>query len=205
MNKIMTPSEMTRGQIEKAVAGYRAMLEKHASDFHSGHVQEVLGSPELAKEQLKLFRAMVEAESVLITRTAPVNRTLTPKEALSATGRVLYLNDEVVAIWPLATGDLVTMLFYNFGRYIEAGKLDEELAKVGLELVVDPAGLAAINQAHPEFADTYPNATQWKNAVGMICYAIFYRWGDKRNVSVDQRGIAWRDDWWFPVRRKQAT
>jgi len=184
MSTIMTPSEMTKGQIDKAVANYRAMLEKHAPDFQSATVQAVLGSPELAKEQLKLFRTHVEAESTLVTRTAPVNRTLTPKEALSATGRALYLNEDVVAIWPLATGDSVTMSFYKFGRYIEAGKLDEELAKVGLELVVDPTGLAAINQAYPEFADTHPNGTQWKNAAGKVCFAAFGRWLGKRRVGV---------------------
>jgi hypothetical protein len=202
MNNIMTPSEMTKGQIDKAVANYRAMLEKYAPDFQSTPVQAVLGSPELAKEQLKLLRTLVEAESALVTRTASVDRALSSKEALSATGRALYLNDEVVASWPPATGDSVTMLFYSFSRYIEAGKLDEELAKVGLELVVDPTGLAAINQAYPEFADTHPNATQWKNAAGKFCYALFNRWDGERDVNVDQSDADWRDYWWFSVRRK---
>ncbi len=49
MSENMTPSvsAMTNGQIDKAVANYRAMLEKNSKNFDSGSVQIVLGQPEL--------------------------------------------------------------------------------------------------------------------------------------------------------------
>lgn len=58
----MTPQEMTTGQISKAVANYRAMLEKHALDFPADAVQSVLGDHNFAVEQLRLFRERVEAK-----------------------------------------------------------------------------------------------------------------------------------------------
>ncbi len=198
----MTPSGMTIGQVEKAVAGYRAMLVKHASDFQSEAAQSVLGSSDFTKEQFKLFRDRVEAQSTIITRTAPVDRTRTPKEAMLATGRIPYLDDVVVADMPLGVGDTVTMSFYRFGRRIACNKLNEELAKVGFELVVDPMGQAAVNEADSEFADEHPNGTQWKTADGKYCYAVFDRWSDERRVYVGQSDDGWYDGWWFPVRSK---
>lgn len=61
----MTPSKMTKGQIDKAVANYRAMLEKHSDDFNSEAVQTVLGQSELAEEQFGIFRKRVEVFSTL--------------------------------------------------------------------------------------------------------------------------------------------
>jgi hypothetical protein len=143
-----------------------------------------------------------KTELNLITRTAPVNRTRTPKEAMVAMGCVPYLNETVLASLPLGTGDTVTMSFYRFGRYIASDKLDKELAKVGLELDVDPIGQAAINEADKGFAETHPNGTQWKNADGKTCYAIFIRWDGERRVNVGQGDGGWGDFWWFPVRCK---
>lgn len=95
MNQIMTPSAgtTTAGQIVKGVANYEAMLKKHAPDFQSDTVQFVLGMPELAKKQFEVFRGFVEAHSKTIVRRATVNRAQTLKEALTAMGRRLYLDE----------------------------------------------------------------------------------------------------------------
>jgi hypothetical protein len=158
------------------------------------------GTPELAKEQPKLFRQPVEERNALITRTVAVNRNRTPLDAFLATGRELYLNEAVVSGVPLGTEETVTMSFYCFKRLVTYDKLDEELAKLGLELIVDPIAQAALNEAEPEFADTHPNGTQWKNADGKVCYAFFIGWYGERCVSVRQYGIDWHLYWWFPVR-----
>ena len=65
----MTPSKaMTDGQIAKAVANYRALLEKYAGEFDSKAVQTVLGQSQLADEQFSVFRRRVESISEMIVR-----------------------------------------------------------------------------------------------------------------------------------------
>ncbi len=140
----------------------------------------------------------------LITRSAKVNRTRTPEEAMVATGRAPYLNKVVLATVPLRESGEVTMLFCNLGKQVAADELDGELAKLGLVLEVDPVGQAGVNEADQEFADTHPNGTQWKDAQGNYCYAFFNRWGDERKVDVDQNDNDWHGHWWFPVRRLSA-
>ena len=199
----MTPSkQMTEKQIVKAVANYRAMLEKYAPQFPSGAVQQALGQPELAHEQLAVFRRRVETFSNMVVCSAPVNRMRASMEVFKATGRVQYVNEAVEIAMTLCTGDHVEMLFVNLGRLVACAKLDGELEKLGLELIVDPVGLAGINEADPTFADSHPNGTQWKDADGNYCCAVFYRWNDERFVNVSQHDLDWTDDWWFPVRRK---
>lgn len=203
MNQIMTPpgETTTAGQIDKAVANYRAMLEKHAPHFAATAVQQALGLPELAKAQFEVFRTRVEAVSKTIVRFAKVDRTRTLKQSIDATGRVHYVNDNVVAIAPKGEGD-AEYIFVNIGRDVNCDKLDEELGNLGFELIVDPQGLAAINEADPAFADEHPNGTQWKDINNNFCYAIFNRWSGKRYVDVSQYGAYWNVYWWFPCRRK---
>lgn len=203
MNQIMTPpvKTTTAEQIDKAVANYRAMLQKHTTHFAASAVQQVLGSQEFAKQQYELFRTHVEAVSSTVTRSALIDRTRTFMEALVATGRAQYLNKDVVVTAPKGEGD-AEFMFINLGRDVACSELDEELAKLGFELIVDPQGLAAINEADQAFADNYPNGTQWKDAIGNYCYAVFGRWDDGRSVRVSQRDRGWRDVWWFPVRCK---
>jgi hypothetical protein len=66
--KTMTASmkQITEGQINKSVADYRAMLEKHAPQFGSEAVQIVLGQSDFAKEQLEVFCRRVEMVSNMI-------------------------------------------------------------------------------------------------------------------------------------------
>ena len=85
MTQFMTPSverTMTEGQVAKAVANFRAQLEKHASEFDSRAVQSVLGQPEFAEEQLAVFRRRVDAVSILIFRRVKVNRGRSPQDVL---------------------------------------------------------------------------------------------------------------------------
>src|SRR3989344_1213966 len=72
MARTLTPSaefsEITDGQIDKAVALYRAMLIKHRSELASEPAQHVLGQPELVGEMVGVLRKRVEAVSNIIVR-----------------------------------------------------------------------------------------------------------------------------------------
>lgn len=200
---------MSKDVIRPLLKSVADMPEHHTGlDLSAINAQRGQNAQKLAERLKQAFVPSVQkvGEISIVTLTASVNRTLALKQALLVTGRKLYLNEDVVANWPAsATGDTVTMSLYNFGRYIEVAKLDEELAKVGLELETDLVGLAAINQAYPELADDHLNGTQRKSADGKFCYAIFSHWYGERDVSVDQGDVDWHDGWWFPVRCKQAA
>ncbi len=203
MTQIMTPSAktMTAGQIDKAVANYRALLEKHAPEFDSEAVQLVLGQTELAGEQFAVFRTRTEAVSNLIVRCAKVNRTRKPQEVLDATGRKLYTNEDVVNSMPKGEGEEVEVVFFNLGRYVSDADLDKEYELRGL-IAADPYSLAAVNEADPAFADKKPNGTHWRDSKGKWCFATFGLWGDERSVDVGRNDRGWNDYCWFAGLRK---
>lgn len=207
MTQIMTSSKTTTdGQITKALANYRALLEKHAAEFNAEAVQTVLGQPEFANEQFVVFRRRVEAVSNLLVRKVKVNRNHSPQEALEATGRVQYTNREVVDSMPKAAVDEVEIVFFKpdlseRNGYISDADLDHEYELRGLK-PADPVSVAAANEADPEFADKTPHGTHWKDADGKWCFATFYRWSGKRNVNVNRYDSDWSGHWWFAGVRK---
>jgi hypothetical protein len=205
MSKNMTPSAETKttteDQIAKAVANYRAMLEKHAPEFGSEAVQLVLGQPELASEMLAAFRNRVEAISNMISRRAKVDRSLKPKDALVATGRNLYVDDGVVKAMKKGEGEDSETIFFKLDKWVSDDDLEKEYELRGL-VPQDPYSLAKVNQDDPAFADEKPNGTHWKDADGKWCFAAFFRWRDGRGVDVNRRDNDWHDDWWFAGRRK---
>jgi hypothetical protein len=203
--KVVTPSAETKttteGQIAKAVANYRAMLEKHAPEFSSEAVQLVLGLPELASEMLAVFRKRVEAVSNMISRRAKVDRSLKSKDALVATGRNLYVNDDVVKTMPHGGGEDSETVFFKLDKWVSDDDLEKEYELRGL-VPQDPHSLAKVNQDDPAFADEKPNGTHWKDKDGNWCFAAFSRWRDGRNVGVGRHNGDWGDRWWFAGRRK---
>jgi len=201
----MTPSKQTTaGQIDKAVANYRALLDKHSGEFNAEVVQMVLGQPELAGEQFAVFRRRVEAVSNLIIRIVKVNRTRTPQQALDATDRTLYTNSTVVSTMPQGSGEETEVVFFQVGRNIGDDDLEKEYEFRGL-VPVDPYSLAAVNETDPVFADQHPNCTHWKDADGKWCFAFFGRWDGGRVVSVRRSGYAWVGIWCFAGVRKVVT
>ena len=52
MAKTMTPSQITDGQIDKAVELYRAMLKRHRHELGSEPAQQVLGQPDFVGEMV---------------------------------------------------------------------------------------------------------------------------------------------------------
>lgn len=207
MTQIMTPSKTTTdGQIIKATANFRAMLEKHAGEFSADAVQTVLGDPGLAGEMLAVLRRRVEAISNIIVRKVTVNRTRSAQDALKATGRVMYTDSAVVEAVPSGEGEEAEICLFKLdlskrGGWISDDDLEKEFDLRGLK-PVDPFALAALNEADPAFADEKPNATHWKDVQGNWCYAIFDRWGGERSVGVVRYGSDWCDDYWFAGVRK---
>lgn len=209
MAQTMTPSgteskTMTEGQITKAVGLYRALLEKHASEFDSGVVQSVLGDPQLAGEMFGVFRQRVEARaSEVVRRATGVDRTLSPADLIAkvvATGRTEYVDEKVVKTMPKGEGDEPEVVFFKIGRFITDDDLEREYEKRGL-VPVDPYSLATINMNDPAFDDERPNATHWKDSKGW-CYAMFSRLGGGRKVGVDRSDSGWGDLLWFAGARK---
>ncbi len=61
MGKTMTPSEMTDGQMERAIELFRAQLRKHKGKLSSDAVQIVLGQAGLGRELYAVLHNRVEA------------------------------------------------------------------------------------------------------------------------------------------------
>jgi len=136
------------GQIDKAVANYRSLLEKHAHEFDSETVQYVLSQPELTQDQFMVFRKRVEIVSKMVVRTVKVNRTLEAQTALDATGRRQYTVKDVVNAMPRDEGEEVEVVFFNLGRYVSNADLENEY-ELRVLRPIDPYALAAVNEADP--------------------------------------------------------
>lgn len=196
----------TGGQINKAVANYRALLEKHAPQFFAEAVQTVLEQAKLAGEMFEIFRRRVEAVSNLVVRKVKVNRRYSPQGAIEATGRVQYTDRRVVDSMPKGEGDEVEVVFFkpdlsNRNGFISDDDLEKEFELRSLK-PADPYTLAAVNEADPTFADEHPNATHWRDADDKWCYAAFDHWYAGRMVCVSRYGCGWSDRWRFAGLRK---
>lgn len=194
----MTPSTTTTSQINKAVANYRAMLEKHAHEFPQEAVQVVLGQSELAREQLAVFRRRVEIVSKMIVRPFKVDRTKTPAELLKACNRVPWCIDEaVLETMPTDGPEEGDLAFFPLEKNTLVADIPRVLDEHGL--IPDYAAQMQVNADDPAFAEGHPNGMQWnKNS-----YACFSQNGDKHSVGVARRDDSgWGGYVWFAGRRK---
>jgi hypothetical protein len=209
MAKTMTPSPMTVKQVERAVELFRAQLRKHRTELPSEAVQQVFGQSELVGEWFEVLRRRVEMVSNLVTRRVKVNRSLTPQQALDATGRKQYTDRKVVDNMPKGEGEEVELVLFKSdlserNGHISDNDLEKECDQRGL-IPADPYSLAALNEVDPAFADTHPNGTHWKDSDGKWCFAAFLRWRVvARGVDVYRYDYVWRDDWWFAGLRKSS-
>lgn len=199
MAKTMIAS-MTDGQIDNVVDKFRAALRKHRSELSSDVAQRVLGLENLDMELFAVVREHAERFSDVIVRHANVNRTRAPRRALEATGRNLYVTDDVVKSMPKGEGE-GEVHFFKLDRSISDDDLEKEYDLRSLK-PADPYSLAAVNEADPAFADERPNCTHWKDAHGKWCYAAFSGWDGERSVSVLQDDGEWSDCWWLAGVRK---
>lgn len=201
---IASGKPMTDGQIDNLVDKLRAAARKHRAEFASDAAQQVLGVENLGMELLEPFRRRVDAVSGMIVRHVKVDRTRTPQQVLDATGRRQYVDPDVVASMP-GCGDGIEELdvcFFPLRRFASDEEVEEACKLRGLERLADPYVVAQVNTDDPEFADTHPNGTHWKDAEGKWCYFAFDRWHGERLVNVHRRALDWRDSWWFAGLRK---
>ena len=131
-------------------------------------------------------------ESEMFTRTVTVNRSQTPLQALEAfTNHKQYLTESVVSGMPLGTDEEVTLHFFPIKKQLTCVEFASELEKRNLK--PDPMAQAAFNQSNPDFADKYPNATQWKDRAGNFCYVFWNEWDGYRRVRVRRNDGGWSD------------
>lgn len=194
----MTPSQIGKVQEIVGAACRKAGLPSASVQ----HVLEHQGG-QLTTEILAVLRRFVEAVSSLIVRVVTgVNRSLSPQQALDATGRKQYIDREVVEAMPRGEGDDREVIFFQVGRNISDDDLEKEYEKLGFK-PADTYSLAKVNQDDPAFADARPNGTHWKDESGRWCYIAFHRWSDVgRYVSVRRSGGDWGGRWWFVGVRK---
>jgi hypothetical protein len=200
MDKSMTTSGMTTGQIDRACEIFRAQLTKHAAELPSDPVQQVFGQAELGPEWLAVLRKRVEAISDMIIRRVTVNRSRTPQDMLDATSRKQYTDRNVVKAMPRGKGEEVEVYFFKLGRFVSDDELQKEYELRGL--TPDPYAQAQVNIDDPAFADERPNGTHWKDGDGRWCFAAFNQWRGERGVDVDRSDDDWYVDWWFAGVRK---
>ena len=147
------------------------------------------------------YRKLVEEISKRIVRLVTVDRTRSLLNALKACGRKLYVNESVVATAPLRNGAEAKMTYFTprpecyENGVLSCQKLDDEYKMH--RLVPDLQAQTDDNAKNPEFADSKPNACQWKDKDGNWCYATFDVWRDERGVCVGRGDYAWSDDWSF--------
>jgi hypothetical protein len=204
MATVMTPSAeqkaMTDGQIDKAVANYRALLVKYAPEFPSEPAQVVLGQPELAKEMVAAFRRRVEAISSMIYREIEVDISRAPQQVLDATGRRQYIERVAVDAMPRGRSGKIKLGFFELDLNDRNGVIsDDDLAKEfelrNLEL--HPYALSLYNLADPAFADEHPNGCPYKGADGLWYFVTFRYWRGGRRVYCFRSSDRWCDYWQF--------
>lgn len=200
MEKSMTPSLMTAGQIGKIQELVGAGLRK--ANLPSEPVQQVLETQgdQIVAECVDSVRRRVEAISEMIVRRVKVDRSRTPQQILDATGRKQYTNCEVVKNILRGEGEEMDVYFFKIGRWVSPVELEKEYESCGFK--ADPYAQAQVNIDDKVFADQYPNGTHWKDADGRWCFAAFSRWSGERRVYVYRCARGWIGYWWFAGVRK---
>ncbi len=146
---------------------------------------------------------IVEATNTFVVVAKRVDYTRTPQAVISATGRVEYLTDSVVATMPrLGEGvvENVPVTFFKLDRWASPEEVDREFEQRGL--IPDPYVQAAINEQDLAFADKYPNGTQWGRKGEEVSFVAFRRFDVERFVRCRRLGNEWYGGWWFAGRRK---
>ena len=201
MTKVVTPSPITDGQIEKATDVFRAALRKNRSRLDAGTFQQVLGMNDIGKALFAVFCERSEAIGGVIVHHVKVNRHRSFERALEATGFRFRIGVDMLATIPEGSGNNVEVIFFKCGRLVSSDDLEKEYEMRGL-VPADPYSLAAVNEGNPTFVDNYPNCTNWKDKNGEWYGIAFRHWTKERSVLVINSHDGWGGYWWFAGRRK---
>ena len=210
MTKVVTPSTKTiERKINKAVANYRAMLEKHSVDFDPRAVQKVLEHPGLIKKQFEVFRRLVGAREYEHIENLRVMRGRSAGEVLEATRCTIHTFkvEGAVKTMPEGKGDEVELVIFTMG--VDASYWEVHREYESRNLISDPVALADFCAQNPDFFELFPIACQWMSD-GKTYTAMFYtstiKKGEKR-VDIYGHGYntLWSEDVRFAgVRKKSA-
>lgn len=165
----------------------KMLMKQTGSDWPEGAIDCFLYGKWVARPAAEVSSGELPTLSASVDRSLPLQRMF---------GEDFSEADIAEMNIPLGKGDQVTMSFFCAGSYVKADMLGEVLRRFGLELIVDPVGLAAIYQAHPEFAGNHRGFTQWKNDAGKVWCLLC----SERGSYVHRRGNMRDCDWWYPVR-----
>src|SRR3989344_4377756 len=191
-----TQSEMTDGQIDETCAKLRAALNRHRKEISSDAAQLALGTGNIGMRIFAPFREQVEMFSEMIVREVDVDYDIPPEEAIHATKRAEYSNNEVVATIPRdgKGKKRVRVYFFPLRKLTSVKDVQKLLKQHGLK--PDPYAVAAVNKADLAFADIHPNGTQWVDSNGNHRCAIFHRWCGGRCVFVHRHEPYLNAFWW---------
>ncbi len=205
MTKIIAPitTGITVGQAGRIADRFITLCRTAGLPYPTQIIQDVLEQEgdELAQEQFESLRKRVERRSKMIVRRVTVNRARTPQQMLEATGRVQYVDPEVVGTMPgqTETTDEVEMYFFNEGRFLTIDEQETVLATYGL--VPDYYAQFQVNIDDETFADEHPNGMQWRDSKNRACCVAFRRYDGKRDVYCYRLDGDWRGHWWFAGRK----
>lgn len=202
MAKTMSASGMSRGQARDL--GKKVVEAARAHQAEVGHeaAQLALGHPNIGTIMFAKFKevaAQLAGQIVKLVRN--IDRSRSPEQVLTETGRKIYSDPAIVAAMPRGTKSRVRLHIFDIDKskyrngVLSSADVAEEYRQRGLR--ADVEALADYLKNNPAAADEKWLACQWVDADGNYCYATFCRWFDGRGVSVDRDGKVWLDYWSF--------
>jgi len=128
-NSIATIETITKGQAGRIADRFMEHCYKNPASLPKDAVQQVLEDEgdQLTQEMFEALRKRVEARSGMIVRHAKVNRKQSPVQVIDATGRVKYVNDDVLANMPGEGAEEVDM--YQGSDVVASGSVPALKAK----------------------------------------------------------------------------
>ena len=207
MTKVVTPSKntVTPAQCGKIYDLFVAAMKK--SGLPGDSTQQVIEKQgkELAAEFVTAVRHRVDVITNMITRIAEgIDRSLSQKEAIAATGRRFCGSADYAETFPAGTGDAEEITFIPLKKWMSPDAVDTFVEDGGWQYASLHA-LAKYNQDNPTFANLVPNFIQAKDAKGRHCYVAFNGFRDERDVRVYRYGHGWHDVWFVAVSPASST
>ena len=175
----------------------------HQAEVGQGDAQQALEHPNVGTivfGKFKEIAAQLAGQIIKVVRN--INRSRTPEQVLTDTGRKVYSDSAVVATMPRGMKSTARLHIFTVDKseyendVLTCADLAEEYKRRGLR--ADVEALADYLKKNPAAADEKWLACQWVDKDGKYCCAVFDRWSGERGVLVDRSGgDDWNDDWSF--------
>lgn len=169
-------------------AGFRVHCEPHPTEGNAGFI---------ARGVLDAVQKFEVMGGNLISLMSKVDPELSLERLLQATGRVQFVEREILAGVPPSRPGEVEVVLFKVDQRVDDAAILREYALRNLQ-PADPCLLAQLNLEYPSLADSHPNRTHWQDSMGRWCFAAFDRWaGGERAVYVFPSEDSAVSDWWF--------